>query len=34
MKEANKALQATPIDAFSSADADGAFWLGLPELGR
>ena len=30
----NQALQATPVDALSSADADGAFWLGVPELGR
>ena len=30
----NQALQATPDDAFSSADAGGAFWLGVPELGR
>ena len=30
----NQALQATPDDAFSSAVADGAFWLGVPELWR
>ena len=28
----NQAVQATPNDAFSSAVADGAFWLGVPEL--
>jgi hypothetical protein len=30
----NKALQATPNGAVSSANADGAFWLGVPELWR
>ena len=34
MASPNKALQATPNDAFSSAVADGAFWLGVPELDR
>ena len=34
-KEApNQALQATPNGAVSSAVADGAFWLGVPELSR
>ena len=33
-KAPNQAVQATPNDAFSSAVADGAFWLGVPELGR
>ena len=33
-KQSNKTLQATPDGAVSSADADGAFWLGVPELGR
>jgi hypothetical protein len=33
-KLANKALQVTPNDAVSSAVADGAFWLGVPELSR
>ena len=33
-KTPNKAVQATPVGAFSSADADGAFWLGVPDLGR
>jgi len=30
----NKALEATPVYAFSSADADGAFGLGVPQFGR
>ena len=34
MKEANKALQATPDGAVSSAIADAEFWPGVPELGR
>jgi len=33
-QRANKAVQATPIGAFSSAVADGAFWFGVPDLGR
>jgi hypothetical protein len=33
-KLANQALQATPDGAVSSAVADGAFWLGVPELSR
>ena len=33
-KAPNQAVQATPNDAFSSAVAGGAFWLGVPDLGR
>ena len=33
-KASNQALQATPDGAASSADADGAFCLGVPELSR
>ena len=33
-KAPNQALQATPNGAVSSAVADGAFCLGVPELGR
>ena len=31
---ANKALEATPDGTVRSAVADGAFWLGVPELSR
>ena len=33
-KAPNQAVQATPNNAFSSAVADGAFWPGVPDLGR